>query len=62
MSSKTSRYYSVDLGLVHFVALDLNSYYFDSEAAYIAPQLAWLEQDLAAAAANRANVPWSECV
>ena len=57
--SGTSRYFSVDIGLIHFVGLDLN-------AAETSPrtigldkgQLAWLDQDLTAAAANREQVPW----
>ena len=57
--SGTSRYFSVDIGLIHFVGLDLN-------AAETSPrtigldkgQLAWLDQDLTAAAANREHVPW----
>jgi hypothetical protein len=56
--SNTSRYYSADIGLIHFVALDLNVYYFDEEAPFRKPQLAWLQADLIAASANRAQVPW----
>eukprot|EP01052_Picozoa_sp_SAG31_P053414 SAG31_NODE_13682_length_853_cov_1.550398_1_plen_202_part_00 len=61
--SGTSRYYSVDLGLVHFIALDLNMYAYTAEpyAPYpfaAKPQLDWLEADLQAANANRAAVPW----
>ena len=46
----TSQWYSVDLGLIHLVALDL-----DPLLHLAAEQQAWLEQDLAAAAANRAS-------
>lgn len=56
--SMTSRYYSIDIGLIHFVSLDLNVYYFDSENPWKKPQLDWLNADLAAAAANRDAVPW----
>lgn len=57
--SGTSRYFSVDVGLIHFVGLDLN-------AAETSPrtigldqgQLDWLAADLAAADANRLEVPW----
>jgi hypothetical protein len=56
--SNTSRYYSADVGLIHFVSLDLNTYYFDSEAQFREPQLEWFRKDLAAAAANRDAVPW----
>jgi hypothetical protein len=48
--SNTSRYTATDLGLVHVIGLDLMN--FD------AAQLAWLEADLKAAAANRDAVPW----
>ena len=58
VASNTSRYYSVDVGLVHFVALDMNAYYFSTEARYIKPQLDWLAADLKVAAANREAVPW----
>ena len=58
--SGTSRWYAVDLGLVHLVALDLNMYngVDTCGAACRAAQLQWLEKDLAAADANRAKVPW----
>ena len=48
--SNTSRYASSTIGLIHMIGLDLNN--LDDA------QLAWLETDLAAADANRANVPW----
>jgi hypothetical protein len=58
--SGTSQWYSVDLGLIHIVGLDLDP---TGEVPGQLPnwsgaQKAWLEQDLAAAAANRAAVPW----
>jgi len=56
--SMTSRYYSVDVGLIHFVALDLNAWYKASDEAWKEPQLQWLKQDLAAASQNRDAVPW----
>eukprot|EP01065_Artemidia_motanka_P048366 TRINITY_DN776_c0_g5_i1.p1 TRINITY_DN776_c0_g5~~TRINITY_DN776_c0_g5_i1.p1 ORF type:complete len:575 (+),score=204.51 TRINITY_DN776_c0_g5_i1:93-1817(+) len=59
--SRTSRFYSVDVGLVHFVSLDLNVYYFSQEAAWRQPQLDWLKADLEAAAKNRDAVPWIVC-
>ena len=52
--SHTSRYFSVDIGLIHFANLDLNA-----GAADIAPeteQMQWLHKDLAAV--NRAVTPW----
>jgi hypothetical protein len=54
----SSRYYSVDFGLVHLVSLDLNVYYMDSEKEWRAPQLEWFRKDLEAAAGNREAVPW----
>ena len=53
--SRTSQWYSVDLGLIHFVVLDLNP---GPPAAFSGAQVAWASADLAAADANRANVPW----
>ena len=46
----TRRYSSTDVGLIHIVGLDLNN--------LDAAQLAWLDTDLAAANANRAETPW----
>jgi hypothetical protein len=72
--SGTSRYNSVDIGLIHIVGLDLDpgqavdgsSFWsmWNSTEPCAAPEAcgasqgAWLAQDLAAADANRANVPW----
>lgn len=57
--SNTSRYFSVDMGLVHLVALDFNLYYGNDPCTDCADaQLAWLHADLAKATANRDAVPW----
>jgi hypothetical protein len=53
--SRTSQWYSVDLGLIHFVVLDLDP---GPPAVFAGDQAAWTAADLAAADANRANVPW----
>lgn len=53
--SRTSQWYSVDLGLIHFVVLDLDP---GPPAVFAGAQAAWAAADLAAADANRANVPW----
>ena len=53
--SRTSQWYSVDLGLIHFVMLDLDP---GPPAVFAGAQAAWAAADLAAADANRANVPW----
>eukprot|EP01060_Flectonema_neradi_P004519 TRINITY_DN12928_c1_g1_i1.p1 TRINITY_DN12928_c1_g1~~TRINITY_DN12928_c1_g1_i1.p1 ORF type:complete len:700 (+),score=168.21 TRINITY_DN12928_c1_g1_i1:49-2100(+) len=58
--SGTSRYFSVDIGLIHFIALDLNMYYGTDACGDTCrkSQLAWLEQDLIAANKNRESKPW----
>ena len=48
MPSHTSRYFSVDVGLVHIAAIDLNQGNFDA-------QTQWLEADLALADSRRAQ-------
>ena len=53
--SRTSQWYSIDLGLIHFVILDLDP---GPPAVFAGKQAAWAAADLAAADANRANVPW----
>jgi hypothetical protein len=53
--SRTSQWYSIDLGLIHFVFLDLDP---GPPAVFAGAQVAWAAADLAAADANRANVPW----
>lgn len=56
--SGTSQWYSVDLGLIHLVGLDLDPGTPPHGPIFAGVQQSWLEQDLAAANANRANVPW----
>ena len=58
--SNTSRYFSVDFGLVHLVALDLNMYFGTDDCGDPCKQAqaAWLQQDLAKANTNRDAVPW----
>ena len=58
--SHTSRFFSADWGLIHFVALDLNVYYGNDPCGHPcrAAQKAWLAADLKAANANRAAVPF----
>lgn len=58
--SGTSRYFSVDLGLIHFVALDMNMYNAVDNCGELCrqSQLKWLRRDLEAAQANRKAVPW----
>lgn len=58
--SGTSRYFSVDFGLVHLIGLDFNVYYGNDPCGDSCKkdQLAWLAKDLAAANANRASKPW----
>ena len=57
-NSYTNRYYSIDIGYVHFIVLDYN-YYLGLEPEEIATaQLQWLETDLIKANNNRDAVPW----
>ena len=56
--SRTSQWYSLDLGLIHFVILDLDVGQVGAPAVFSGTQAAWAAADLAAADANRANVPW----
>ena len=59
--SNTSRWFSVDIGLIHLVALDGNVYdwgIYHSETGYRQAQLSWLRKDLTAASENREKVPW----
>jgi hypothetical protein len=57
--SGTSLYFSLDVGLVHFVVLDTMQY-LDLGGDIRAKQLAWLQRDLALASApaQRRRVPW----
>ena len=57
--SNSNLYYSIDIGLVHFVVLDYTSY-IGLPGSPKAPMLAWLNADLqkAAVAAQRLLVPW----
>ena len=48
--SGSSAHFSVDIGSIHIAALSTHS--------PVGTELAWLEADLAAAAANRKAVPW----
>ena len=43
---------------MHFIALDMNVYFYSTEIPYQPAQHAWLEADLKAAVANRDQVPW----
>ena len=61
--SRSSRYFSVDFGLTHLVALSLNAYNgldlcqgYSSCTELNLAQLEWLEQDLAAV--DRSVTPW----
>lgn len=58
LPSNTSRYFSLDFGLVHLVALSLNGYNDVDPCTDECnkAQLSWLRQDLAAV--NRSKTPW----
>jgi hypothetical protein len=50
-------YWSIDIGLTHWIFWDSESWW-SSSIGEQQSQLNWLQQDLAKANANRANVPW----
>lgn len=54
--SNTSRYFSVDIGLGHFIALDSNVYVNKLDTQWIQAQLDWLAADLASI--DRSKTPW----
>jgi hypothetical protein len=56
--SHTSRYFSVNFGLTHLVALSMNGYNAVDTCTTVCnkAQLDWLKQDLAAV--NRTKTPW----
>ena len=55
-----NHYYSFDAGPAHVVAWNTEAFFFPEffDEAYVARMYEWLEKDLAAANANRENVPW----
>jgi len=56
---KNNLYYSWDAGLVHYIALSTELWFGVTDLKTDRKtQLAWLEQDLIKANANRQNVPW----
>ena len=56
LASNTSRFFSVDIGLGHFIALDGNVYINTLDKQWAEAQLAWLEADLQAV--DRTKTPW----
>ncbi|RMX42635.1 hypothetical protein pdam_00010287 [Pocillopora damicornis] len=56
--SGTSLWWSMDIGLIHFVAFDSEVYYYYSNKGQIQRQLNWLEADLIKANQNRERTPW----
>jgi hypothetical protein len=50
------RWYSVDVGLLHFIVLDFNVYYALESDALRLEQVAWLAADLESV--DRASTPW----
>ena len=60
LPSNSSRYFSIDLGLLHLVALDLNLYFAEDDCGdpCVKAQLEWVKEDLAQANKNRKQVPW----
>ncbi|XP_058947647.2 acid phosphatase type 7 isoform X2 [Pocillopora verrucosa] len=56
--SGTSLWWSMDIGLIHFVAFDSEVYHYYSNKGQIQRQLNWLEADLIKANQNRERTPW----
>ena len=54
--SGQSRYYSFDVGLVHFIAFDCDAYVFDEAAFMLSDQYYFIANDLATV--NRSQTPW----
>lgn len=57
-ASGTNLWYSFDMNLVHFIAIDTEVYAYFVDQGQIDRQLNWLEQDLIKANKNRQKVPW----
>lgn len=57
-NSGVNLWYSFDMNMVHFVAIDTEVYAYSTDQGQIERQLNWLEQDLIKANNNRQNVPW----
>eukprot|EP00658_Telonema_sp_P-2_P012952 TRINITY_DN14926_c0_g1_i2.p1 TRINITY_DN14926_c0_g1~~TRINITY_DN14926_c0_g1_i2.p1 ORF type:complete len:428 (-),score=55.29 TRINITY_DN14926_c0_g1_i2:437-1720(-) len=55
-NSLSSRWYSFDLGPVHFSVIDTDAYGFDEVAYILSEQYSWLEADLAAV--DRTSTPF----
>lgn len=55
-----NRYFSIDIGLVHFIVLDVNNYIGLEEPTIADRQLVWLEADLkkASIVEQKIKVPW----
>ncbi|KAM7438504.1 hypothetical protein ABFA07_012029 [Porites harrisoni] len=56
--SETSLWWSMDIGLIHFVGFDTEVYFYYSNKGQIQRQLNWLEADLIKANQQREKTPW----
>lgn len=56
--SGTSLWWSMDIGLIHFVAFDSEVYHYYRDKGQIQRQINWLEADLIKANQNRERTPW----
>ncbi|KAL9987626.1 hypothetical protein ACROYT_G001967 [Oculina patagonica] len=56
--SETSLWWSLDIGLIHFVGFDTEVYHYYPDKGQIQRQLNWLEADLIKANKNRDKTPW----
>jgi hypothetical protein len=55
-----NRYFSIDIGIIHFIILDVNNYIGLEDQSIADRQLVWLDADLkrAASSSQRQKVPW----
>ncbi|XP_068693924.1 acid phosphatase type 7-like isoform X2 [Montipora foliosa] len=56
--SETSLWWSMDIGLIHFVGFDTEVYHYYPDEGQIQRQLNWLEADLIKANQQRDKTPW----
>jgi hypothetical protein len=55
-NSGSSRWYSFEMGPIHFAAIDTDAYGFDEVAFVLEDQFSWLQADLAAV--DKGKTPW----
>lgn len=56
--SNDGRFFSINVGIIHFIVLDVNNYIGLEDPSIADRQLIWLEADLKRAASERERYPW----